>query len=448
VDADVVVVGAGSAGCIAALAAARSGARTLLIDRLGFPGGTSTAVLDTFYAFFTAGHAGRKVVTGLPDLPVQRLRSRGKVFERPNSFGSGLGYTYDPETLKIVWAQLLTEAGVEMLLHAIVVGATVDASGRVGHLTVATRSGVVDVTGRAIIDASGDADVVAAAAGEMLLDTDLQQPATVTFRMAPVDLDRFRADGRPRFRELVRAGRAEGYDLRGESGSLHRSGADGVALMATTRLSPPDPTDPLDAGRLELEGLAQVDEWTRFLRATMPGFERAELVAIGAMAGVRETRRVHGRYVLTEEDVLSGRAFPDQIARCGAPIEDLAHPATRWVHVGGDGTYGVPWRCLVPSSLRGVVVAGRCLSATHAAHASVRSMGTCMAMGQAAGTAAAIAAAAGSDVTEVDGVALRERLRKDGADVGLEADPGAPHAADRVASATTTTPTGPQETVP
>lgn len=447
-DADVVVVGAGSAGCIAALAAARSGARTLLIDRLGFPGGTSTAVLDTFYAFFTAGEQGRKVVSGLPDLPVARLRSRGKVFERPNSFGSGLGYTYDPETLKIVWAELLGEAGVEVLLHAIVVGATVDDSGRVGRLSVATRAGVVEVTGRAVVDASGDADVVAAAGGEMLDDTDLRQPATVTFRMAPVDLERFRAEGRPRFRELVRAGRAQGYDLRGESGSLHRSGADGVALMATTRLAPPDPSDPRDAGRLELEGLAQVDEWARFLRAMMPGFERAELVAIGAMAGVRETRRIRGRYVLTEEDVLGGRAFPDQVARCGAPIEDLAHPETRWAHVGGDGTYGVPWRCLVPTALRGVVVAGRCLSATHAAHASARSMGTCMATGQAAGTAAALAVATGSDVTELDGVALRERLRADGADTGSSADPGAPPVARPVTPVSTTAPTGPQETQP
>ena len=138
--AEVVVIGAGSAGCVAALAAARAGRRVLLVDRLGFPGGTSTAVLDTFYAFFTAGEAGRKVVSGLPDLPVDRLRARGKVFERPNSFGSGTGYTYDPETLKIVWAELLREHGVAVMLHSLVAEVHV-ADQRVDRLTVATRAG-------------------------------------------------------------------------------------------------------------------------------------------------------------------------------------------------------------------------------------------------------------------------------------------------------------------
>jgi glycine/D-amino acid oxidase-like deaminating enzyme len=417
VHAEVVIVGAGSAGCVAALAAARAGRTVLLIDRLGFPGGTSTAVLDTFYAFFTAGEAGRKVVSGLPDLPVQRLRARGKVFERPNSFGSGLGYTYDPETLKIVWAELLREHGVTLMLHSLVTGVRA-VQERVEALTVATRAGLVEVTADAFVDASGDADVIAAAGGAMLADRELLQPATVTFRMAPVDLPAFREHGRPRFRELLRQAREQGYDLRGDSGSLHQSGAKGVALMATTRIDAPDLADPLEPGRVELEGLEQVDEWARFLRDQMPGFEQAELVAIGAMAGVRETRRIQGRYVLTEEDVRSGASFDDQIARCGAPIEDLASADTRWVHVGGPGTYGLPWRCLVPKRLRGVVVAGRCLSATHSAHASARSMATCMAMGQAAGTAAGLAVEAGVDVSAVDGVQLRDRLATDGADVG------------------------------
>lgn len=416
-DAEVVVVGAGSAGCVAALGAARAGRKVLLIDRLGFPGGTSTAVLDTFYAFFTAGEAGRKVVSGLPDLPVERLRTRGKVIERPNSFGSGLGYTYDPETLKIVWAELLREHGVEVMLHSLVTGARV-VDDWVEALIVGTRAGLVEVTAGAFVDASGDGDVIAAAGGEMLADSELVQPATVTFRMAPVDVPTFLEHGRPRFRELVGHARELGYDLRGDSGSLHRSGAEGVALMATTRVDAPDLDDPMEPGRVEMEGLEQVDEWSRFLRDHMPGFERAELVAVGSMAGVRETRRVRGRYVLTEEDVTSGALFDDQIARCGAPLEDLAGAQTRWVHVGGSGTYGLPWRCLVPERVRGVVIAGRCLSATHAAHASARSMGTCMAMGQAAGTAAAMAVESGADVTDIDGALLRVRLATDGADVG------------------------------
>ena len=415
-EAEVVVVGAGAAGCIAALAAARSGRRTLLIDRLGAPGGTSTAVLDTFYAFFTAGPEPRKVVSGLADEPVERLRQRGRLHERPNSFGSGIGYTYDPETLKIVWAELLDEAGVRLLLHAVLVDATV-VDGAVRSVLVGTRAGLVRVTGAAFIDASGDADLVRRAGGGVQGDGGSLQPATLTFRMAGVDVPRFRELGRPRFRELVAAAREDGYVLASSSGSLHPSGAPGVALMAVTRMAAPDLDDPLDPTRVELEGLAQVDEWSRFLRTAMPGFEAAELVAIGAMAGVRETRRIVGRAVLTEAEVVGGVQYPDQVALCGAPIEDLASAETRWVHVGGTGVYGIRWDCLVPLELRSVAVAGRCLSATHAAHASARSMGTCMALGEAAGRAAALAVGRGCGIEGVDGTELHAILREAGATV-------------------------------
>jgi glycine/D-amino acid oxidase-like deaminating enzyme len=416
IRADVAVVGAGSAGCIAAIAAGRAGLRTVLLDRLGAPGGTSTAVLDTFYAFFTAGAPARKVVQGLPDEPVARLRERGVLRERPNSFGSGTGYTYDPETLKLVWAELLAEAGVTVALHSMLVGADVQ-DGAVRAVTVATRAGLIQIEAAAFVDASGDADLIARAGGRMLNDDARRQPATTTFRMASVDIGVFQAEGRPHFRTLVEQARTDGFRLAGSSGSLHASGQPGVALMAVTRIPSPDLDDPLAAGRLELQGLEQVDEWTRFLRLRVPGFESAVLVAIGAMAGVRETRRIHGRHVLTEAEVLAGASFPDQVALCGAPIEDLASDETRWVHVGGTGVYGVPWRTLVPESLRSVVVAGRCLSATHGAHASARSMATCMAMGEAAGRAAMLAAERGIDITDVDGAELRSVLRAAGAGV-------------------------------
>jgi hypothetical protein len=133
------------------------------------------------------------------------------------------------------------------------------------------------------------------------------------------------------------------------------------------------------------------------------------------MAGVRETRRLRGRYTLSEDDIMDARVFEDQVALCGAPIEDLASNETRWRHVPDPGIYGVPWRCLLPHGLEHVVVAGRCLSASHEAHASVRSMGTCMALGQAAGTAAAVAATSGQSVSQVEPQQLRQLLRTSGA---------------------------------
>jgi hypothetical protein len=416
IETDVLVVGAGSAGCAAALAAARQGRAVTIVDRLGFLGGTSTAVLDTFYAFYTAGENPRKVVSGIADLPVDALLTRGRARIRPNSFGSGNGVTYDPETLKIVWTRLLVEAGVRVILGAQFVDAH-RTGDRVTGVTVAAKGGPLRVDARAVVDASGDADVVASALGSFQPDTELQQPATVTFRMTGVDMPLFRAEGRPRLPELLEAGRAAGLDLPGRGGSMHESGAPGTVLTALTRVEQPAFDRPEESGSAELAGILQVDDWVEFLVRFVPGFADAALSAISAMAGVRESRRVLGTATLTEEDVLAGRRRDDQIALCGAPIEDLASETTRWVHVGGDGAYGIPFGALVPTGLGGIAVAGRCLSATHAAHASARSMATCMAMGQAAGTAAALAVRAGRDLAEVSANDVRALVRADGGTV-------------------------------
>src|ERR1700712_4511784 len=140
-DVEVLVGGAGWAGCPASIAAARSGASTLLVDRFGFLGGTSTAVLDTFYAFYTPGATPRKVVSGIPDDVVARLVERGMAFERPNTYGAGTGITYDPESLKRVWDELVFESGATTLLHAFVFAGAVE-DGRVVSVDVATKSGV------------------------------------------------------------------------------------------------------------------------------------------------------------------------------------------------------------------------------------------------------------------------------------------------------------------
>jgi hypothetical protein len=182
-----------------------------------------------------------------------------------------------------------------------------------------------------------------------------------------------------------------------------------------TRVPRVDATDPVQLTRAEIEGRRQAWEYARFLHERVPGFERAVMVSTSPAIGVRESRRVHGRYRLTAEDVLAGRRSDDEIALCGAPIEDHhAGADTRWRYVPDGGVYGVPYRCLLPAGVEGLLVAGRCFSATHDAHASARSMGTCMTMGQAAGTAAALAAASGDVPGDLPAARLRARLADHG----------------------------------
>jgi hypothetical protein len=430
-DVDVCVVGAGSAGSTAAIAASRGGATVLLIDRLPFLGGTSTAVLDTFYGFYTPGSAARKVVGGIGDDVVRALRTLGPVLERPNTYGAGTGITYLAEHLKVVWEDLVTRAGARVLLHALLQDVAV-AGGRVSSVVVATRAGLARVGARVFVDASGDADLCAFAgfgyetAGEL----DPAQTLTTTFRMANVDVERRRSISKSALHDLM-AEAAEGgaYDLPRREGSDHITPIDGVTATIMTRLDSyrrdedgriVNATDPWFLTEAEMAGRRQALEYVRFLRDRVPGYERASLVALGTQVGVRETRRVHGDARLTRDDVLSGRAFDDGIGLCGAPIEDHhAGTDTVWQYLPDGTAVGIPYRTLVVRDAANVLVAGRCFSATHDAHASVRSMAQCMAMGQAAGTAAAQAVAAARDPRDVDIAALRARLRADGAILDL-----------------------------
>jgi hypothetical protein len=422
---DVVVVGAGSAGSAGAIAAARLGAATLLVDRLAFMGGTSTAVLDTFYAFYTPGVAPRRVVGGIGWEVARRLTADGVAFERPNTYGAGTGVTYDAEALKVLWERLAEDAGVDLLLHTWVTGVRLD-EGRLAAVRLWNKGGESWVEASAFVDASGDADVSAMAGvpHDAPGDGNVVQSLSTLFKVANVDIPRATAVPKAELWSRMRDAAATGdYRLPRIEGSWHRTPYEGVALIHMTRIPSVDPTDPEQLTAAEVEGRRQVQEYHRFLRDRVPGFERSVIVATSPSIGVRESRRVHGDYRLARADVLGGRRFADEIALCGAPIEDHGTGGdTSWRYVGegeggtaGSTVYGIPYRSLLPIGVEGLLVAGRCFSATHDAHASARSMATCMAMGQAAGTAAVLAAAGAMTPRAISADLVRERLVADDA---------------------------------
>jgi hypothetical protein len=423
---DVIVVGSGSAGATAAIAAARSGVSTLLLERLPFLGGTSTAVLDTFYGFYTPGTEPRKVVAGIADDVVAGLRTYASWIERPNTHGAGIGVTYHPEYLKVVWETLAREAGVEILLNAWVQD-VVMRDGYVESLLVATKAGLWSFHSRLVVDASGDADVChfAGIGYELAGEIEPAQTLTTTFKLVNVDIKKRNSISKADFHALMAAAAESGrYQLPRREGSDHITPVDHMTATILTRLPSYgkregqviNATDPELLSAAEMDGRLQAIEYIRFLRDCVPGYERAQLGTFGVQIGVRETRRVLGDYRLTRDDVLNAKQFDDQIGLCGAPIEDHHEGSgTVWQYLPLGQCVGIPFRTLIPRDSDNVLVAGRCFSATHDAHASVRSMAQCMAMGQAAGTAAALAAKEDCTPRDLNEGTLLESLRGQGA---------------------------------
>lgn len=424
-EVDLAVIGSGTAGCCAALAAASNGAgRVLLIERYGFAGGTSTQMLTTFYGFFTPGANPRKVVGGWPDRVVDRLHAEGAIYLRPNTYGAGTGITYNPEILKWVWDDLLARAGVEVWLHATLLDVETGADGMLTGAILATKGGLARIGARRFIDASGDADLcrLAGLECERAGEKAPGQTLTTTFRFSNVDWESYRQAGgkdllQRLMAEAVESGR---HPLPRRSGSIHAMVQTGCASTVASRVQSVDPADFRALSEAEREGRRQAMEYWRFFRSVVPGFAQCDLIGLSHSIGVRESHRVQGEYRLTEEDCLGSIHFADTVALCGAPIEDhrearTGESETDWKYIPNGGTYGIPYRTLVPRGRDDCWVAGRCFSATHEAHASCRSMAQTMAMGQAAGTAAAISLRAGTGARQVPVENLRDLLRRQGA---------------------------------
>ncbi len=427
---EVVVVGAGSAGATAALAASQLGARTLLIDRLPFAGGTSTGVLDTFYGFYTPGNEAKKVVGGIPDQVVAELKKIGPVVERPNTYGAGTGVTYNPEHLKVAWERLLRKSNVSLLLHSLVHEAK-NQNGRITEITLANRAGIYRVSGQVFIDCSGDADLthLAGFSYERAGDISAAQTLTTTFRMVNVDLKERKSITKDKLHELMQEAASEGYELPRREGSDHITTVPNTTATVMTRLDSIRKNqdgfesvveDPFFLTESEMKGREQALEYARFLKDKVPGYKDSDIYGLSTFLGIRETRRVYGDYRVTREDVLTARQFDDQIGLCGAPIEDHhSGDGTQWRYLPEGSAVGIPLSALRVKDSENTLVAGRCFSASHDAHASIRSMAQCMAMGAAAGVNAALAVKEKKTIREIPITDVQRKLREGGAILSL-----------------------------
>jgi hypothetical protein len=440
-EAGVLVCGGGVAGTMAAVAAARHGAQVVLAERYGFLGGNATAgAVAQFNSWQTA--SGRRVVAGLAQEVVDRLRRYEGAGEH-HTFVMSTGHKMDrveyaPEVLKLVLDDMLSEAGVQPLLHSmlldvdvipppsLVIPAKAGIQQRADHhplrsissVRLLTKGGVLTVRPRVVIDTSGDMDALRLAGARFLsLDEgEALQPATMMFRFGPIDFARFDALSKDDLAKLSRRGYEEGALARA---ALHlaRDPFTNDGWFNISRLGI-DATDPLALGKAEIEGRRQAWEAAQFLRAQVPGCEGGRLLAFGTQVGVRETRRVEGDHVLTAQDLLQPMLFDDAIAAGAYPID--IHPAAGggldYKPLGEDHAYCIPYRSIVPAGLANVLAAGRGVSATHQALAAIRVMTISMAVGQAAGSAAAMAAREhDGDVRKVAAASLRAALLADGA---------------------------------
>jgi hypothetical protein len=416
-EADLVVIGGGSAGVAAAVTAARLGLRTVVVEDFPFFGGMSTGgCVGTFCGFFyrDAGGEITPIVGGYPMEIMQKLQSRGMCYG-PVPFKATAAVPYVPWGLKLVLDEAVRAEGrLSAYLHTRFLQAVV-AEREIRAVTVQTRSGRIALTARHYIDASGDAALAAAAGAKTIRGETIQYPSLM-FYMQNVDLGAALSDlGKL---NAVIEEHFQRESLPRKSGNIIPTGRRGEVLIAMSRVSIGDrAVDGSDAEDLtlgEIAGREQAARLAAFLVRYMPGFAEAFLSDAAPRLGIRETRKVLGRYQLVEDDVLGGRQFDDGICRCAWPIElHVEWGETEWKFLDDGLYYTVPYRCLVPREIDNLLVVGRCLSAQREAFASVRVIGPCMSEGQAAAVAVKVAGAGA--LPAVDCGAVRARLTDLGA---------------------------------
>lgn len=427
---DVAVLGGGPAGIAAAVAAARAGRRTLLIERYGFLGGMGTAAGVTNFCGLHANVHGQmhRVVQGIASDLLARIYRLGGLNAPHLILGKIFAQAYDTAAYKIAADDLLAHHKVDILFHALGAGVVMHDENSVGALLVETKAGRQAVRAAIYIDCSGDGDLAAWAgapfevgdnAGSMLYPSMMfrlngidPDKAGDAWRTIPMLMEKAAAAGRhfPRKGAIVRPQKS-GIEWRVNFTQLARS--DGRAINGI---------EPDDLTRGEIDGRRQAVEAFEFLR-TVPGFEKSYIVDLPPQLGIRETRRVVGGYMLSGEDVLGCASFDDSIGVNGWPKES---------HVAGDvvfefppipesrGFNELPYRMLVPERIDNLLVAGRCASMTHEGQSAARVSGACFAMGEAAGSAAALALSGNTIPRDIAVEKLQQRLKDEGAFIGRD----------------------------
>jgi len=458
-DADVLVVGAGPAGLGAAVGAADAGADVILVERYGFLGGNATAGLVMPMMSFhnevrssresdpeaklrllpSDSGPGEPVIAGVLELFLRQLYDAGGAI--PPSEATGYTVPFDPERYKQAATDMLDQAGVRLLFHAL--ASSVIGGSEPEAVVFETKSGPLVIRARAIVDCTGDGDVAAAAGARFEVGRDedgLVQPMTLMFRMVEFERAAFAAYVREHpdqwqgvlgLRELIREAHEAGeLELPREELLFFASLHEREISVNSTRVTGALGTDAWQLSKAEWIAQRQMRQIVEFLQKRVPGFSDSYLVQSGSTISVRETRRIRGRYQLTAADVLQCGVFDDAVARGSYPVDihDPQGKGTVLKRLPPGGAYDIPLRCLVPEGIDGLLVAGRCISGTHEAHSSYRVTPIAMATGHAAGVCAALAAGAGVSPRALDPTKVQVELLRQGANLR-------PELAERVAAA-------------
>ncbi len=439
-EVDVLVVGGGPSGIMAAEAAAKDkNLKVMLVEQRGYLGGNLTIGLPIL-AFL--GPKGNQVVKGAAQKFIDRLRAKGAASEHKPCKNHMSLTIIDSEEVKTTAWEIMDEEGVEVLLYTFISDAIVE-NGKIKGIIVESKAGREAILAKTVIDCTGDGDVAWHAGVECNKGDENggMQPPTLMYSLRGVETQLLRdaITGNPEkydmdvmppeqfaegkfitvgLRGCIKEAQEAGYEIPVARTILITGLNEDEIWVNMTRVSGVDSTLPESYTRGEHDGRKQMYVVTDYLRNFVPGFKNAWLDKVAPFMGIRESRVIVGKYVMTAQDILDLKKHDDAIAMAGYPVDIHHAQGGDCTMVFCDDAYEISYRVLVPEKLNGLLVAGRCSSMDHEAMAATRVMSTCMALGEAAGTAARIALADGVEVADVDVKRVREALLENGAYLG------------------------------